>query len=169
MLFKRTRQHFRHKHFWKLRLTNVSLFKVCGASWGILLSHHTPWQNQKQCPKVCNNCPAGSSKVFILHSIHQTGSFVRVCKKECSPHTLSNIFSEQNIRMSQGLVTSEASVLCFFCIYSFPVCASLLVSAESSSADESINRWKPVFQKIEWNEVKYLSNMQIWCLNHSSW
>ena len=120
-------------------------------------------------PKFCYSCAANCRKVCILHSIHQTGSFSRVRKKRCSPYTLSNIFSEQNIRMSQGLVTSEASVLCFLCIYSFPVFESLLILAETSSADESIRSWKPVFQEIEWNEVKSKSNMQIWCSNPSSW
>ena len=33
-------------------LTHVSLFKVCVACCGILLSHHTPRQNYKRCPKV---------------------------------------------------------------------------------------------------------------------
>ena len=109
----------------------------------------------------------GKSCVFCNN--HATGSFSRVCKKECSPHTHTNISFEQLIPMSQRLVTSEASVLCFICVYSFPVCASSFVSAETSSAGESISRLTPVFQIIAWNEIKCLSNLQIWCSNHSSW
>jgi hypothetical protein len=30
----------------------MSHLKVCGVSWGILLSHHTQWQNYKACLKV---------------------------------------------------------------------------------------------------------------------
>ena len=109
------------------------------------------------------------SESSIIQTTQRNESFSQVRKKECSPRTLTNISFEQNIPMSQGLVTCEASVLCFFAIYSFPVCASFLDSAESSGADESISRWKPVFQIIDWNELKCLSNMEIWCLNYSSW
>jgi len=108
-------------------------------------------------------------KVCILHLIHQTGSFTRVRKKVCNSHTHTNISFEQLIPMSQRLVTSEASVLCFICVYSFPVCALWLVSAETSSAGESISRLTPVFQIIAWNEIKCLSNLKIWCSNHSWW
>ena len=139
-----------HTLFWtsdllKFERTHVSLRKVYGVPWGALLSQH----NQDKLNGYVKNfnlkhgVNRGKSCVFCNN--HPTGSFSRVCKKECSPHTLSNISFEQNIPMSKGLVTSEASVICFFFIYSFPVCASLLISAETSSAGEAINRWKPVF------------------------
>ena len=89
------------------------------------------------------------SESSIIQMTQQNESFSQVRKKECSPRTLTNISFEQNIPMSQGLVTLEASVLCFFCIYSFPLSASSLVSAETPSADESINRWKHLnFRKL---------------------
>ena len=109
------------------------------------------------------------SESSIIQMTQQNESFSQVRKKECSPRTLTNISFEQNIPMSQGLVTCEALVLCFFAIYSFPVCALLLDSVESSRVDESISRWKPEFQIIDWNELKCLSDMQIWCLNYLSW
>ena len=34
---------------------NVSLFKVCEGFYCTLLSHHTPWQKHKQCPKLLKN------------------------------------------------------------------------------------------------------------------
>ena len=107
----------------------------------------------KHVPKFHLSGQEAGSESCVIHTAHQTGSFSRVCKKECSPHTLSNISFEQNIPMSKGLVTSEASVLCFFFIYSFPVCASLLISAETSSAGEAINRWNLCFRKL--NEIRW--------------
>ena len=114
--------------------------------------------------------PGGNSGMScILNSIHQTGSFARVCKKECNPHTPKHIYFEENIPINQGLVTFEASILSIFGIYSFSVSASSLVSAETPSADECMNRSKPKFQKIDWNEIKCLSRLKIWCFNPSSW
>ena len=148
---------------------NVSLFKVCGGFYCKLLSHHTPWQNINNVPKFWNIILADWGKVFILRSIFQTGSFARVRKKECNPHTPKHIYFEENIPIDQGLVTFEASILSFFGIYSFSVSASSLVSAETPSADECMNRSKPKFQKIDWNEIKCLSRLKIWCFNPSSW
>ena len=94
----------------------------------------------------------------------------RECVKKCATLTTPKHRTfHQNIPMSKESVTSEASVLCFFCVYSFPVWALWLLSAETSSAGESISRLKPVFQIIEWNEIKCLSNLQIWWSNYSSW
>ena len=112
-------------------------------------------------PKFYLKMEASSSKSCVIQTAHQTGSFARVRKKVCISQTLKNISFEQNIPMSQGLVTLEASVLCFFCIYSFPLSASSLVSAETPSADDSISRWKPEFQKIDCNEIKCLSKLKI--------
>ncbi len=64
-------------------------------------------KNINNVPKFCNNIAADSRKVLILHSIHQTGGFARVRKKVCNPHTSKDIYFEQNIPMSQGLVTMK--------------------------------------------------------------
>ena len=103
----------------------------------------------KHVPKFHLNQRETRGKVCILHSSHQTGSFARVRKKCSTLTTPKHRTFHQNIPMSKESVTSEASVLCFFCVYSFPVCALWLVSAETSSAGESISRLKPVFQIIE--------------------
>ena len=103
----------------------------------------------KHVPKFHLNQQETRSKVCISHSSHPTGSFARVRKKCATLTTPKHRTFHQNIPMSKESVTSEASVLCFFCVYSFPVCALWLVSAETSSAGESISRLKPVFQIIE--------------------
>ena len=103
----------------------------------------------KQVSKFYYEQPANSRKICILHTVHPTGSFARVRKKCSTITTPKHRTFHQNIPMSKESVTSEASVLCFFCVYSFPVCALWLVSAETSSAGESISRLKPVFQIIE--------------------
>ena len=106
-------------------------------------------KNINNVPKFWNNIRANRRKICILQSIHQIGSFARVRKKECNPHTPKHIYFEENIPIDQGLVTFEASILSFFGIYSFSVSASSLVSAETPSADECMNRSKPKFQKID--------------------
>ena len=170
---KRTRQIFRIWTFLNGEtIESVNFKSVCR-----MLSHAVACsfpirprgKKIKNVPKFYLIWQELGSESSIIQTTQRNESFSQVRKKECNPRTLTNISFEQNVPTSQGLVTSEASVLCFFCIYSFPVCASLLDSAESSGADESISRWKPVFQIIDWNELKYLSNMQIWCLNYSSW
>ena len=108
----------------------------------------------KHVPQFYYEQPANNRKICILHSSHQTGSFARVCKKCATITTPKHRTFQQNIPMSQESVTSKASVLCFLCVYSFPVCALWLISAETSSAGESISRFKPVFQIIEQNEIK---------------
>ena len=129
-------------------LTHVSLLKVCGPRWSIFLSNIPRDRIINNVLKFYLDLGATWGKGCILNSIFQTGSFARVRKKMCNSQTLPNISFEQNIPKSQGLVTSEASVLYIFCVYSFPVCALWLVSAETSSAGESISRLKPVFQII---------------------
>ena len=116
---------------------------------------------KKSVPKFYLSGAEAGRKSCVIQTAHQTGSFARVRKKVCSSQTLKNISFEENIPMSQGLVTLEASVLCFFCIYSFPVSASSLVSAEIPSAEESMNRSKPKMEKIVCNEIKCLSKLKI--------
>ena len=103
----------------------------------------------KQVSKFHYEQPANSRKICILHTVHPTGSFAKVRKKCATLTTPKHRTFHQNIPMSQESVTSEASVLCFFCVYSFAVCALWLVSAETARAGESISRLKPVFQIIE--------------------
>ena len=137
----------------------------CASSFPIILRD----KNIKNVPKFWNNTAANWRKICRLQSIHQTGSFARVRKKECNPHTPKHIYFEENIPIDQGLVTFEASILSFFGIYSFSVSASSLVSAETPSAGESMNRWKPKMEKIVCHEIKCLSKLKIWCFNPSSW
>ena len=78
-----------------------------------------------------NLAPTWSNN-YVSRSANKTVGFSRVHKKQCSGHTPTHTTFEQNIPINQGLVTSEMSVLCFLCIYSFPVCESLSISAPSS-------------------------------------
>ena len=68
-------------------------------------------KNINNVPKFYLSGKRAGSEICIFHSIHPTGSFSRVRKKEGNPHTPTNTSFEQKIPMSQGLVTSEASVL----------------------------------------------------------
>ena len=65
-------------------------------------------------PKFYLSGAEAGRKSCVTQTAHQTGSFARVRKKVCSSQTLKNVSFEQNIPISQGLVTLEASVLCFF-------------------------------------------------------
>ena len=103
----------------------------------------------KHVPKFHYEQRANRGKVCISHSSHPSGSFARVRKKCATLTTPKHRTFHQNIPMSKESVTSEASVLFFFCVYLFPVCALWLVTEETSSAGESISRLKPVFQIIE--------------------
>ena len=45
---------------------HVSLLKVCGACWRVLLSHHTPWQKNRSCPKDLLETSGEEERVLYL-------------------------------------------------------------------------------------------------------
>ena len=51
-------------HFWSMRWTHVSLWKVCAVTCCYLLSHHTQRQNYKTCPKVSFERNGGGKRVL---------------------------------------------------------------------------------------------------------
>ena len=83
---------------------------------------------------------ASYRKACIVHTTHPTGSFLRVLKNVCRLQTQTHTTFDQENPINQGLITSEEPVLCFFSVFSFLACASLILSAEYSIERESIRR-----------------------------
>ena len=108
---------------------------------------------------IMNNRRTAARSLYCTRST-RLGALRECVKKVYNLTTPTHISFKQHIPISQGLVTSAASVLFFLFKYSYPVYESLLVSAKTSSANESTNRRKPVFQKIERNEVKCFPNKE---------
>ena len=135
-----------HAHFW-IMCEAACHVKKCVALLG---AHSFPTtaadKIENNVSKIYLKKQASYRKACIVRTTLPTGSFLRVLKNVCRPHTPTQTTFDQEIPINQGLVTSEEPVLCFFSVHSFLACVSLILSAEYSIERESIRRWKPAFQ-----------------------